>query len=75
MKTLAKLDMYDTMVLPGSLRIKLDASNDPIAVDIMTDITNSDAIYFDRQYFEFLGNSRMSEEYGEHYLYLNVVPV
>lgn len=53
---LTKIDMYDYIVLPGIIQISLDGTNDPIMVDILSEIDNSRGkIYADGSYYEFLG--------------------
>ena len=48
---ITKLDEYDSMVVPGVIRIDLDSSNDARAVDILSELSRTDnQIYLDGGY-------------------------
>lgn len=56
MRTLAKLDRYDYTILPGCVQIMLDSTNDPIQVDILSEIDRANGnVYVDGQYFMTTG--------------------
>ena len=69
-----KLDEYDSMVIPGIIRIDLDSSNDARAVDILSELSRTDnQIYLDGSYYQFLGHSRIVGGVSKAYLELQVV--
>lgn len=71
---ITKLDEYDSMVVPGVIRIDLDSSNDARAVDILSELSRSDnQIYLDGSYYQFLGHSRIVGGVTKAYLELQVV--
>lgn len=54
---LAKLDIYNYIILPGIIRIQISGSNDPILVDILSEIESADGrIYVDGYYYMYLDN-------------------
>ncbi len=54
MTKLAKLDPYNYKIIPGKIRIKLSKTNDPILVDIMSDIRNSRGkIYVEGDFYTY----------------------
>lgn len=54
--TLTKLDGYDFMVLPGVIRVKLEGTNDPSMVDILSELERSNGrVYLDGSYYDYLG--------------------
>ena len=60
---LAKIDMYEYMVLPGVIQISLDGTNDPIMVDILSEIDKSNGkIYADGDFYLFLGYDIYTED-------------
>lgn len=60
METLAKLDSYDYVVLPGAVRINLNGTNDPDLVDIMSEIEQANGnIYIDGCYYAYLDNYQL----------------
>lgn len=53
---LAKLDTYEYCLLPGVIRIALDRTNDPIIVDILSEIDRAKGrVYVEGQYFMMYG--------------------
>lgn len=71
---LTKLDNYDVVLLPGVIRILLESSVDPRSADILSEISREgDILYYDSEYFEFLGDSRILEDQGNVYLELDVI--
>lgn len=71
---LTKLDNYEVCILPGVIRVKLGDTADPQSADILSEISRSDDnIYYNSEYFEFLGDSRILEDSGDVYLELDVV--
>lgn len=54
MTKLAKLDPYNYKIIPDKIRIKLSKTNDPILVDIMSDIRNSRGkIYVEGDFYTY----------------------
>lgn len=71
---LAKLDSYDSEVLPGVIKISLVNTNDPDLVDILSEIENSGGkIYVDGCYYWYSNKYEIITEHGETYLELHVV--
>lgn len=78
MENLTRLDSYDYLVLPGVVRIKIISSSDPILVDILSEISNSnDLFYLDGRYYNFLEDYAIVEEEStnEWFLELSVIEV
>lgn len=76
MGKIAKLDMYDYLVLPGVIRVKLSSSSDPILVDILSEISNSyDLIYIEGLFYNFLDEYEIFSENGIHWLEISVVEI
>ena len=72
---LAKLDTYEYRLLPGVIRIALDRTNDPIIVDILSEIDRAnDRVYVEGQYFMMYGYDVYSVN-GRVYLDLEVTNV
>lgn len=66
MTRLTKLDPYNYKVIPGKIRIKLSRTSDPILVDIMSDIRNSNGrIYVENMYFTYDDKYEIVKR-GEH---------
>lgn len=75
MTALAKLDPYDYKVIPGKIRIKLTSSNDPILVDILSDIHNSNGkIYVEGGFYSYLSKHEIVRRGRYTFLELNVEP-
>lgn len=73
MTKLAKLDTYDYTILPGMIRVKLNRTNDPILVDIMSDIHNSrNKVYVDGHYYCYLDKYEIVKQGKNVYLELQV---
>lgn len=71
---LAKLDSYDYMVLPGIIRIRLTATNDPDIVDIMSEINRNDGlIYLEGDRYSYLNDYNIYKYRDTAYLELHVV--
>ena len=71
---LTKLDNYEVYILPGVIRVKLGNTVDPQSADILSEISRSDDnIYYNSEYFEFLGDSRIVQDVDGVYLELDVV--
>jgi hypothetical protein len=71
---LAKLDRYDYEILPGVIRIRLNKTNDPILVDIMSDIRNSDGkVYVEDFYYLYLDKYEIVRQGKISYLDLHVM--
>lgn len=52
----AKLDMYNFIVLPGVIRILMESTRDPAMSDILSEIENSGGnIFADGDYYSYLG--------------------
>lgn len=62
MESLAKLDAYDYMVLPGVIRIELSTFTDPDLVDILSEIERNDNnVYVEGVFYKFLGGHSVYE--------------
>ena len=71
---ITKLDMYESMLVPGVIRITLASTNDAQAVDILSELSRTqDLLYLDGNYYEFLGESRIVQGTDNVYLELQVV--
>lgn len=71
---ITKLDMYESMLVPGVIRITLASTNDAQAVDILSELSRTqDLIFLDGNYYEFLGESRIVQGTENVYLELQVV--
>lgn len=71
--SLAKMDLYDYVILPGIIRIALSATNDPTLVDILSEIESAHGrIYADGVYYEFL-NYEIYTDSGNVFMELQVV--
>ena len=71
---LTKLDAYDYLLLPGIIRVELEATNDPVIVDILSEIENSNGnIYVEREYYSFLDVYDIFKENGKTYMDLQVI--
>lgn len=61
----AKLDAYDYDILPGVIRIRINGTNDPDIVDIMTEIERSNGnIYVEGYRYSYL-DYRLCSQYME----------
>lgn len=73
MRALAKLDMYNYFILPGVIQVSLTGTNDPIMVDILAEVEQSNGkIYVEGCYYLFLGWEVVRTS-GKAYLELKVV--
>ena len=71
---ITKLDMYESMLVPGVIRISLASTNDAQAVDILSELSRTqDLIFLDGNYYEFLGESRIVQGVDNVYLELQVI--
>lgn len=71
-----KLDAYDYVILPGVIRIRLVATNDPDVVDIMSEINRSNGnIYIEGYRYSYLNNYRLFPRDNEAFIELDVVEV
>ena len=71
---LTKLDNYEVYILPGVIRVKLGDTVDPQSADILSEISRTDDnVYYNGEYFEFLGDSRILKDTDDVYLELDVV--
>ena len=77
MINLAKLDSYEYEILPGVVRIDILDSSDPILVDILSEIENSnDIFYLEGRYYSFLGDYDIVDNLdNKWYLELSVVEI
>lgn len=74
MTKLAKLDTYDYEILPSAIRIRLTRTNDPILVDIMSDIRNSKGkVYVEGDYYMYSDRYEIAKQGKESYLILHVL--
>lgn len=73
MRTLAKLDTYDYFILPGVIQVSLTGTNDPIMVDILAEVEQSNGrVYVEGCYYLFMG-WKVARTNGKAYLELQVV--
>lgn len=71
--SLAKMDLYDYVIVPGIIRIALSATNDPTLVDILSEIELANGrVYADGHYYMFLGYQIYTED-GNTFMDLEVV--
>jgi len=76
MRSITKLDTYDYIILPGVIRIKIKSNTDPILVDVLSEIENSNGnIYVDGNYYQYLEMYHIYTSEKESYLELEVVNV
>lgn len=76
MRSITKLDTYDYIILPGVIRIKIKSNTDPILVDVLSEIENSNGkIYVDGNYYQYLEMYYIYTSEKESYLELEVVNV
>lgn len=67
--------MYDYIILPGIIQVTLDGTNDPIMVDILSEIDNARGrIYADGTYYDFL-NYKIHHQDSQAYLDLEVIEI
>lgn len=72
--TISKLDTYDYIILPGVIRIRVEGTNDPALVDILSEISNANSrIYVEGCYYEYLNSYRLFYESKTPYMELDVV--
>lgn len=70
---LAKLDSYDYVILPGTIRILISGSNDPDIVDIMSEISRAEgSIYVDGFYYSYLDIFTIDKNENGYYMDLQV---
>lgn len=70
---LTKLDMYDYFILPGVVQVSLTGTNDPILVDILSELDKSNGrLYVEGHYFLFIGYNIHTTD-DKTYLDLQVV--
>lgn len=61
-----KLDAYNYEILPGVIRIRIEGTNDPDIVDIMSEISRSDGkIYVEGYRYSYLNTYRLLPSYME----------
>lgn len=71
--SLTKLDHYDYILLPGVIRIKLDATNDPSLVDIMSELDRAgNRVYVEGNYYTYLDEYYIHEDPVERQVYLDL---
>lgn len=69
--SLTKLDTYEYRLLPGVIQIAIEGTNDPIIVDILSEIDRSNGrVYVEGQYFIMTGYELIN--HGITYLNLEV---
>ncbi len=69
--SLAKLDIYEYRLLPGIIQIAIDGTNDPIIVDILSEIDRTNGrVYVEGRYFMMTGYELVNN--GTTYLNLEV---
>ena len=73
MVKLAKLDRYDYKLIPDKIRIKLTRVNDPILVDILSDIHNSNGkVYVEGNHYSYMGKHEIVTRRNNVFLELHV---
>lgn len=69
--SLTKLDNYEYRLLPGIIQIAIEGNNDPIIVDILSEIDRSNGrVYVEGLYFVLTGYELIND--GVTYLNLEV---
>lgn len=72
--SLTKLDAYDYVVLPGVIRIRVGATNDPDILDILSEISRcSGKVYVEGCYYLYLDTYRVFSDNTGTYFELDVV--
>ena len=70
---IAKMDLYEYSLLPGVIRIKTSGNNDPILVDILSEIDLSNGrVYVEGDHYIFVDYEIMRDDNGS-YIDLKVV--
>jgi hypothetical protein len=73
MNRLTKLDGYNYKIYQDIIRIKLSRTNDPILVDIMSDIRNSGGnVYVEGHYYSYSGKYEIVTRRQNVFLELHV---
>ncbi len=75
MATLTKLDTYDYVLLPGVIQVTLSGTNDPILVDIYSELEKSNGyIYVEGNYYLCQGTEIITnQDRTNTYLEIQVV--
>lgn len=69
----AKLDAYDYSLLPGIIRIRVSATNDPDLTDIMSEIRRADGkIYIEGLRYTYLNDYKIFNRGSYAFLELQV---
>lgn len=68
-----KLDVYDYVILPGTIRIGIADGNDPVLVDILSELTmTSGRVYVEGMRFQYLDQYHIEIKEGESFIDLSV---
>lgn len=71
--SLTKLDIYEYRLLTGVIQIAIEGNNDPIIVDILSEIDRSNGrVYVEGQYFIMTGYEIIAKPYPGAVAYLNL---
>lgn len=70
---LAKLDLYDYFMLPGVVQIRLDGTNDPILVDILSEIDRFEGRIYVEGYYFLMDGYEIVNDGTAVYLNLHVI--
>ena len=75
MRTMAKIDCYDYFILPGVIQIAVRGTNDPILVDILSEVERANGrIYVEGHHFIMQGYD-IHRNGEQTYLHLQVITI
>lgn len=70
---LAKLDIYDYELISGLIRIRMESTNDPTMVDILSEISRYNGrIYVEGRYFNYIDDRIETQRHPGAPVYLNI---
>lgn len=72
----SKLDIYDYLLMPGVIRIRICGASDPILVDVLSELDKTEGrIYVEGLRFKYLDSYKIILEENESFLDLDVMLV
>lgn len=75
MGNLSKLDAYDYAIVPDGIRVAISGINDPILVDVLSEISQSDGkIYVEGSHYTYLDEYEIVVDVARPYIELKVAP-